>query len=473
MLKVEIQELEEMVKTIGATGLTKHRYLKAFKEIHSRYDLISKIHSFHVENGTLLTLEAQRLLVHHRNVVTTCISLLDINNTIHHTPTWLSEWNSYRKDNSDKDFLEDMQIPKKPRAYQDLATIELIKLQNQSRAAFCKQRVQHQLLESHNEGWYVVFDTLTLADDKIERFYQDENAIANYCRRIGRMVARSEGSYDRSKSTTHCHKYFIAPEYGTKNGRLHFHVVHLFRTLPKGSIDPNMGRHTTRRNRRILESMSGLWPYGFTAPIAVRYSGDAFGRSGWLTPVEANGKIMELKPLAAVGHYVSKYVNKTVEQQQSKQLGGSNKWNNTLSTILKQLPSKLFRVRMSRGFGMRTPPMWRLSNKCLVELTRLHYTVSPISKVLSVNAKKEISLRLATLTIASSQTLMPNPMNLLEFFRASIQASETLNPQSFIDTLIPKLKQTGISNETMSYLQTFDLLRDPSQVQSEKRLGSK
>src|SRR5690606_41397625 len=70
------------------------------------------------------------------------------------------------------------------------------------------------------------------------------------------------------------------PEYGTANGRLHFHAVHFMRTLPTGSVDPNFGRRV--RNRRQLNSLQNTWPYGYSMPIAVRYTQDAFSRSGWL-----------------------------------------------------------------------------------------------------------------------------------------------------------------------------------------------
>src|SRR5207253_228447 len=48
-------------------------------------------------------------------------------------------------------------------------------------------------------------------------------------------------------------QYFCVPEYGTANGRLHFHAVHFMRTLPTGSVDPNFGRRV--RNRRQLNSL--------------------------------------------------------------------------------------------------------------------------------------------------------------------------------------------------------------------------
>src|SRR5438093_715957 len=83
-------------------------------------------------------------------------------------------------------------------------------------------------------------------------------------------------------------QYFCVPEYGTANGRLHFHAVHFMRTLPTGSVDPNFGRRV--RNRRQLNSLQNTWPYGYSMPIAVRYTQDAFSRSGWLWPVDAKGE---------------------------------------------------------------------------------------------------------------------------------------------------------------------------------------
>src|SRR5438105_8950569 len=80
--------------------------------------------------------------------------------------------------------------------------------------------------------------TLTLADDRLEAFYDNPNALRDYFRDIGRMVLAAEG---RKANDSHadCYQYFCVPEYGTANGRLHFHAVHFMRTLPTGSVDPN------------------------------------------------------------------------------------------------------------------------------------------------------------------------------------------------------------------------------------------
>src|SRR5438067_9636754 len=46
------------------------------------------------------------------------------------------------------------------------------------------------------------------------------------------------------------------------------------RTLPTGSVDTNFGRRV--RNRRQLNSLQNTWPYGYSMPIAVRYTQDFF-----------------------------------------------------------------------------------------------------------------------------------------------------------------------------------------------------
>src|SRR5262249_10107327 len=109
-----------------------------------------------------------------------------------------------------------------------------------------------------------------------------------------------------------CYQYFCVPEYGTANGRLHFHAVHFMRTLPTGSVDPNFGRRV--RNRRQVNKKSDM-------------------------------------DLAAKGL-------------------GAKEWNNSLKTKLSLLPKKLFRIRMSRNFGMKMLTMTNLSTECLIQLTK-------------------------------------------------------------------------------------------------------
>src|SRR5258706_87917 len=140
-----------------------------------------------------------------------------------------------------------------------------------SRRKFTIHSLMNEICYYHAVGWFIVFDTLTLADDRLEAFYDNPNALRDYFRDIGRMVLAAEG---RKANDSHadCYQYFCVPEYGTANGRLHFHAVHFMRTLPTGSVDPNFGGRV--RNRRQLNSLENTCPYGYSISNEVRYTQD-------------------------------------------------------------------------------------------------------------------------------------------------------------------------------------------------------
>src|SRR5206468_54752 len=132
-------------------------------------------------------------------------------------------------------------------------------------------------------GWATDVDTLRLAVDRVGSVYANSNALREYLRATVFCVLAA-GVRKSIVLYADCYQYFCVPEYGTANGRLHFHAVHFMRTLPTGSVDPNFGRRV--RNRRQLNSLQNTWPYGYSMPIAVGYTQDAFSRSGWLWPVD-------------------------------------------------------------------------------------------------------------------------------------------------------------------------------------------
>src|SRR5256714_15120294 len=138
---------------------------------------------------------------------------------------------------------------------------------NKSGNGFAYQRLMNAIRQVHADGLFIVFDTLTLADDRLEAFYENPNALRDYFRDIGRMVLAAEG---RKANDSHadCYQYFCVPEYGTAIGRLHFHAVHFMRTLLTGSVDPNFGRRG--RNRRQLNSLPNTRPHGASMRTAVR-----------------------------------------------------------------------------------------------------------------------------------------------------------------------------------------------------------
>src|SRR5690349_11357381 len=95
-----------------------------------------------------------------------------------------------------------------------------------------------------------------------------------------------------------------------------------------------------RLNRRQLNSLQNTWPYGYSMPIAVRYTQDAFSRSGWLWPVDAKGEPLKATSYMAVGFYVAKYVNKKSDMDLAAKGLGAKEWNNSLKTKLSLLPKK-------------------------------------------------------------------------------------------------------------------------------------
>src|SRR5439155_19319576 len=60
----------------------------------------------------------------------------------------------------------------------------------------------------------------------------------------------------------------------------------------------------------------------------------------------------------------------------------------------------LFRIRMSRNFGMKMLTMTNLSTECLIQLTKLGYDATPFNQILKQNAKREMRLRLGKVTVA-------------------------------------------------------------------------
>src|SRR5690625_7086367 len=49
-----------------------------------------------------------------------------------------------------------------------------------SRRGFAIKRLMNAMRQAHADGWFIVFDTLTLADDRLEAFYDNPNALHDY-----------------------------------------------------------------------------------------------------------------------------------------------------------------------------------------------------------------------------------------------------------------------------------------------------
>src|SRR5207244_5794987 len=114
-------------------------------------------------------------------------------------------------------------------------------------------------------------------------------------------------------------------------------------------------------------------------------------------------------------------VNKKSDMDLAAKGLGAKEWNNSLKTKLSLLPKKLFRIRMSRNFGMKMLTMTNLSTECLIQLTKLGYEATPFNKLLTHNAKREMRLRLGKLTVPDVLRAQPVPSNLFKLMRVSIK----------------------------------------------------
>src|SRR5207249_11348121 len=85
-----------------------------------------------------------------------------------------------------------------------------------SRRGFAIQRFMNAMHQAHADCWYIVFDTLTLADVRLEAFYDHPNALRDYFRDIGRMVLAAEGC-KANDSNAYCYYYFCVPAICTAN----------------------------------------------------------------------------------------------------------------------------------------------------------------------------------------------------------------------------------------------------------------
>ena len=152
-------------------------------------------------------------------------------------------------------------------------------------------------------GWFVVFNTLTVADWSHDIvFSKGSRAWTDYVRRVERA---SPGA-----------TVFGVVEHGSKTGRLHIHCLHFLPSLPSGCVDPNAGLvHATNR---VIDGFRRFWSYGHSMPIAVRLATrDSFSALGWRWPADiVDGRILptDKKHYEAVVAYLIKYVSKSYAQ---------------------------------------------------------------------------------------------------------------------------------------------------------------
>jgi len=277
------------------------------------------------------------------------------------------------------------------------------------------------------EGWYGVFNTLTVED----RFYREvfngqSRAFRDYVSAVDRLAAQAAYGSVRIAKGAEYHTYFAVVEEGAKTGRLHIHVLHWLKALPKSWLDPN--RAMPLPTRREVEPLKGLWRYGWSSPIMVRYSPtDAYGSAGFRWPYDTRtGKPLLVKSPLAIAGYMSKYVTKSyVSPKREKHLWRIRKSHGVGRNLLRRLlspltPAQLLAVADNLTLNVRINNQWLPHRKLRQEALRLYRSPVTIGPCRSLVA------------LAKGITPLPSP---LQSLRASRRTTTASSPPSSGTTL--------------------------------------
>lgn len=228
--------------------------------------------------------------------------------------------------------------------------------------------IEHKIAQ----GWYVIFNTLTVNDWNMPKVFPDKrfkgmNYWQLYIKKMDRCFAKASYGSVRKASGHDYHEYFAVVERGSASKRLHIHVLHIFKTLPIECSDPNVG--ATEPYYREIDYFKRFWSYGNTSPIAARFNRlDSFGRLGWRWPVKqemnADGKfsyenIIE-KPCRTLAFYLGKYLTKT-QGIHEKEVGCI--WRTRLSRKLGQRVIKEILVKVPLKYRLLLLRMPKLKLK--------------------------------------------------------------------------------------------------------------
>jgi hypothetical protein len=196
-----------------------------------------------------------------------------------------------------------------------------------SRDSEYKLRIRFELLAAAERGDYIVFNTLSVrSSDYLKVFHVGSPCWRVAMQRLKRRVVAAAERVGETGSVS----YFGVVEAGDESGRLHIHCLWCMSHLPDRCVDPNPAKGGVKR---VINGLRDIWPYGHSAPIAVRYADDAYSRIGWNWPAELeekNGDTIRVAVKSSVGQmsaYMTEYLVKTSKEE-------------------------LWRVRMSRKFGL-------------------------------------------------------------------------------------------------------------------------
>lgn len=372
------------------------------------------------------------------------------------------QWFRLRYGATNKEYREKINRPKNGnyinhgKDFCDRFVLGMEKRGREKRAKEWQYRIWAETHQAAKDGWFLVFNTLTLDRGSYSSFAARRTSYwGEYIKKFSLLVPGK-------------HSYIAVLENGSRTGRLHLHVLHFLEKLPPGCVDPNRGR--ARPNRREIEMLRPLWPYGKSAPIAVRFNAsDAYAKIGWRWPTAENLTCaLDASCPGQVASYMGKYITKTYERKVRK-IPWRIKTNQglglgPLKRSLKSLKNiQLSRLLQAKGVdtlkhnGTRVPPalLRRLVLRILHQrigsswtLKRLFLQVKPsqsiIRRLRSTIPRKQ-AYRAPSVGVSSNppqvllSKLFPNALRLpsLDFYSCLAIAQKLLNPHATSRRILP------------------------------------
>lgn len=275
-------------------------------------------------------------------------------------------------------------------------------------------RLKYALEEANYKNWYVIFNTLTINTEHYHRVWEKGSKdFANYIR-----------MWENITNPTN-HQYFAVAESGSLNNRKHFHIIHIIKHLPEQAlVDPNYS--LVIPNHREINYFKKYWQFGYSAPIAVRYSvSDAYGLKKWRWPaIVDSGYVhtpLKVGSPTALASYMAKYISKTLA------IKGDIQW----------------KIRHSRQFGLS------IINNFVERATRRQLMMLiPLAKMGSLSIKNQV-LPQRILIAATTRKIV----NLLK----SSTSSNTLSTIKARCSIIKQLQNLTKTPTTFNYLNTIDI----------------
>ncbi len=362
--------------------------------------------------------------------------LINNNSKLKNIKKELNQWDTIKKHwekTTNTDYIKNVKI------YNPLEETMLSILEQSAIKARKQQilwRIRLGLREAHHNGWYIIFNTLTISTDKCNHVWNRQNRVfAKYIYQFDKITGKDN------------HNYFAVVEEGSINSREHIHVIHTLKDIPNDwKTDPNKSKLIP--TNRIIDQARSTWQYGFSSPIAVRINAsDAYSRLNWQWPV-THTTSQQPQPIESgtsdkLASYVSKYLTKTLEHK------GENSWK--------------VKIRQKFGLTILNHSIKQLNNQQIKILLRLQNsrTIKILEKpiplnLLKVSSHREMLKRLTKSKRFTLHTTLTAQDSIMKRLSNLTQPTTIYNQQNSTYVDQRKLQNTEISK----IQDVFDIISD-------------